>query len=117
MLTERILLEYPEDCIALCYDTGHEYQSGESFKILESLGNRLVTMHVHDNHGGYDEHLLPYEGTIDWSMFASIMKKIDYSGNLLLEAIKTDEDGFKGPREFLKEARKRADKLIGEITG
>jgi sugar phosphate isomerase/epimerase len=24
-------------------------------------------MHVHDNHGEKDEHLLPYEGGIDWA--------------------------------------------------
>ena len=26
----------------------------------------LVTSHIHDNHGMKDEHLLPYEGTIEW---------------------------------------------------
>jgi sugar phosphate isomerase/epimerase len=26
----------------------------------------LATSHIHDNHGIKDEHLLPYEGTIEW---------------------------------------------------
>ena len=27
----------------------------------------VVTTHVHDNSGEHDDHLLPYEGTIDWN--------------------------------------------------
>ena len=30
------------------------------------LGDRIVSMHVHDNHGTKDEHLWPGDGTIDW---------------------------------------------------
>ena len=30
------------------------------------MRDRVVTTHIHDNHGEKDEHLLPYEGTIDW---------------------------------------------------
>jgi sugar phosphate isomerase/epimerase len=26
----------------------------------------VVTTHIHDNNGEKDEHLLPYEGTINW---------------------------------------------------
>jgi sugar phosphate isomerase/epimerase len=34
---------------------------------LETLRDLFVTTHIHDNHGERDEHLLPYEGTIDWN--------------------------------------------------
>ena len=30
------------------------------------MRDRVVTTHIHDNHGDKDEHLLPYEGNIDW---------------------------------------------------
>jgi sugar phosphate isomerase/epimerase len=33
---------------------------------FDVMRDRLVTSHIHDNHGEKDEHLLPYEGTIDW---------------------------------------------------
>ncbi len=26
----------------------------------------MVTAHIHDNHGLKDEHLPPYDGTIEW---------------------------------------------------
>ena len=34
---------------------------------LESVRGMVATTHVHDNRGERDDHLLPYEGTIDWS--------------------------------------------------
>ena len=33
---------------------------------IESIRDLIATTHVHDNGGDRDEHLLPYEGKIDW---------------------------------------------------
>jgi sugar phosphate isomerase/epimerase len=33
------------------------------FDLLREL---VASAHIHDNHGERDEHLPPYEGTIDW---------------------------------------------------
>jgi sugar phosphate isomerase/epimerase len=30
------------------------------------LRNLVASAHIHDNHGEKDEHLAPYDGTIDW---------------------------------------------------
>jgi sugar phosphate isomerase/epimerase len=30
------------------------------------MRERVVTTHIHDNHGDKDEHLLPFDGTIEW---------------------------------------------------
>jgi sugar phosphate isomerase/epimerase len=34
----------------------------------------VASVHLHDNHGEKDEHLPPYDGTIDWSTAISLMK-------------------------------------------
>ena len=34
------------------------------------MHDRIVTTHIHDNHGEKDEHLLPCDGTIDWDAAA-----------------------------------------------
>jgi len=52
--------------LRLCFDIGHAHMDtgvGTSFDTMRDL---IVTTHIHDNHGEKDEHLLPYEGTIDW---------------------------------------------------
>ena len=34
----------------------------------------VASVHVHDNHGEKDEHLPPYDGTIDWSAAIPLLK-------------------------------------------
>jgi sugar phosphate isomerase/epimerase len=34
----------------------------------------IVSFHLHDNHGDKDEHLLPYDGSIDWSAAIPILQ-------------------------------------------
>ena len=52
--------------LRFCFDIGHAHLEGgvdETFSLMRDL---VVTAHIHDNHGEKDEHLLPFEGTIDW---------------------------------------------------
>ena len=44
-------------------------------------------MHVHDNNGRTDTHLLPYFGTIDWEPFLDALYKIGYGGCFNLETV------------------------------
>jgi len=53
------------------FDLGHAHLTAgpESERIknnFEPLRELVVSAHIHDNRGEKDEHLPPYEGTIDW---------------------------------------------------
>lgn len=52
--------------LKLCLDLGHAHIEDGISASFEAMRDRIVTLHVHDNHGEKDEHLLPYEGSIDW---------------------------------------------------
>ena len=52
--------------LRLCFDIGHAHIGDGVQASLEAMREFLVTSHIHDNHGVKDEHLLPYEGTIEW---------------------------------------------------
>jgi sugar phosphate isomerase/epimerase len=52
--------------LRFCFDIGHAHVDSGVAKSLEVMHGRIVTTHLHDNHGEKDEHLLPGEGTIDW---------------------------------------------------
>lgn len=54
--------------VKFCFDTGHAHLEGGVDPGIEIMHDRIVTVHVHDNHGEKDEHLPPGEGTIDWDM-------------------------------------------------
>lgn len=52
--------------LRFCFDLGHAHIGDGIAASLETMRDKIVTLHVHDNHGEKDEHLLPYDGTIDW---------------------------------------------------
>jgi sugar phosphate isomerase/epimerase len=43
---------------------------------IETLGDRIRSVHVHDNHGVRDEHLWPGDGTIDWPRAAQALRAL-----------------------------------------
>jgi len=53
------------------FDVGHAHLSdGEEAqriaKAFEPMRELVASVHLHDNHGEKDEHLPPYDGSIDW---------------------------------------------------
>jgi sugar phosphate isomerase/epimerase len=52
--------------LRLCFDTGHAYMETGVEAGFDMMRDRVATTHVHDNHGEKDEHLLPFDGSIDW---------------------------------------------------
>lgn len=52
--------------LRLCFDIGHAHLGNGVLPSLEIMRELTATSHIHDNHGLRDEHLPPFEGTIDW---------------------------------------------------
>ncbi|MFZ3217390.1 MAG: sugar phosphate isomerase/epimerase [Candidatus Acidiferrales bacterium] len=52
--------------LKLCFDAGHAHIEEGVQASFDAMCDRVVTSHIHDNHGDKDEHLLPFEGSIDW---------------------------------------------------
>lgn len=59
--------------LGFCYDSGHENCCHPTADCLTRYGDKLFAVHVADNFGNADTHLLPYDGTVIWS---SITKKL-----------------------------------------
>jgi len=76
------------DFVGLCYDFGHANLQHDGFSHSEKLcmaGSRLKALHVQDNHGQSDEHLLPYFGSIDWDDCMLGLARCGYQGDLTFE--------------------------------
>jgi sugar phosphate isomerase/epimerase len=52
--------------LGACLDLGHAHITVGIREAIATLGSRIVSMHVHDNHAVRDEHLWPGDGNIDW---------------------------------------------------
>jgi sugar phosphate isomerase/epimerase len=70
MATPSNLRHFLEDTrlpgLRLCFDAGHAHMETGALQAIETMRGLAVTTHLHDNHGEKDEHLLPFEGTIEW---------------------------------------------------
>jgi sugar phosphate isomerase/epimerase len=64
------------DNVGICLDLGHAHMTVGVAEAIATLGNRIVSVHVHDNHGQKDEHLWPGDGTIDWPATAQALKAL-----------------------------------------
>jgi sugar phosphate isomerase/epimerase len=54
------------DNVGICLDLGHAHITIGIPEAVTVLGERIVSLHAHDNHGAKDEHLWPGDGSIDW---------------------------------------------------
>ena len=100
-------LDMPE--VGVCLDFGHAHMQGDVVDAIETLSGVLIATHVHDNHGRRDEHLAPFEGTIDWTAAVTALQKIGYDGTMMLEIAGAD-----GSVPALERARRAAARLEDE---
>lgn len=69
-----------------CWDFGHANTSKvDQYSSLVYLGKRLTVLHVNDNHGDLDEHLLPFFGTVNWVKAMKGLKESGFDGCLNYE--------------------------------
>jgi sugar phosphate isomerase/epimerase len=73
------------DSIGVCLDLGHAHLTIGVREAIATLAGRIVSVHVHDNHGLKDEHLFPGDGTIDWPPAAAALNGLDAPPALVLE--------------------------------
>ncbi len=76
---ESVFNDYPDDCLGLCYDSGHGNMGAcRGLKDLDRLKSRLIAVHLHDNDGVSDLHRPMFTGTVDWNELAGIIAESAY---------------------------------------
>jgi len=72
--------------VGFCFDTGHAHWSAEGVAQGAAMKGRMFTVHLHDNNGSRDAHLLPFEGAADWSEVARALDAAGYAGPYVFES-------------------------------
>ncbi len=111
------------DDVSFCWDNGHQYCRGENIDYMSMFGDRTIALHIHDNRAELDtdDHLLPFDGNIDFDIVAKAIADSGYEGTLMLEVFKNASKGDERLYESLTEeeyytrAVNSAKKLIGMI--
>jgi sugar phosphate isomerase/epimerase len=99
------------------FDIGHAHladfpEEERLEKSLSPLRELISSVHLHDNHGEKDEHIPPYDGTIDWPSAIKILQSAPQTNLPIVLELK-EKTGPEAPSfaEQLAAARKSMDKF------
>ena len=97
--------------VGICLDFGHAHMDGDLLDAIETVAGHLITTHVHDNRGRTDDHLVPFEGTIEWPAALTAVQKVGYDGTLVFEIA-----AHGSPRNTVQRARKARERMERMLT-
>lgn len=82
----RMIAEIGQTNLGVVLDTGHAHVVGEPIaEAVRALGDRLFHVHVDDNNGVRDQHLIPGEGSFDLASCIAVLQDAGYEGFLSVE--------------------------------
>lgn len=93
---DRLNAEAGEELFGFCLDVGHAKLTARNLRrYINALGKRLTLLHIHDNSGTYDSHMIPYTQmdvtgaklSIDWEGFLGGLRDIGYEGAIDFETM------------------------------
>jgi sugar phosphate isomerase/epimerase len=87
------------EVLGICLDTGHRHRFGDVAEAIRLGGRAISTLHIHDNHGARDEHILPLDGTIAWAPVLRALREVGYASVFLYE-IGKDADVSRLPANY-----------------
>ena len=69
-------------------DTGHCTLTGVNpAAMIAILGKRITGTHIQDNYYMDDDHLIPFDGKINWNDVMRALSDVGYTGDISLEAL------------------------------
>jgi len=105
------------------FDIGHanlgDEPEGERIaKAFEPMRELVASVHLHDNHGEKDEHLPPYDGSIDWESAIPVLNAAPEKNLPIVLELK-EKTGADAPdmAEQLSAARAAMDRFEKEWAG
>ena len=110
--------------LGFCFDSGHgNVVAPGDFSLLDRYGEKLFAIHMHDNNGKQDQHLLPGEGNLPWKALLPPLKDTGYPGAFMLEScypfdMDTQRDAYLpppiSPEEYLSQAKAACDRVFAK---
>ncbi|MHC1631626.1 MAG: sugar phosphate isomerase/epimerase family protein [Methanotrichaceae archaeon] len=80
---QGILENVGRDNLGFVFDVGHANTNNNVDRFLD-LKDKIIHVHIHDNHGKRDEHLPVKWGTVDWTKVAKALN--GYKGRFVTES-------------------------------
>ena len=103
---EYILKNIKNDNVGICLDSGHLHAHFKDEFDWELFKNRIFAIHLHDNDATDDQHLIPFDGNIEWKEVIKKLKEANYNGPVTLELCYRREYLNITQKEFYEKAYK-----------
>jgi len=100
------------DGVGICLDFGHAHLDGDVLDAVETVAEHVIATHVHDNRGRGDDHLLPFDGTIEWAGVLTAVQKIGYDAPFIFEIVA--KGTAKETLARARETRAKMERLLAE---
>ena len=97
--------------MGMCLDVNHANLGEDLFAVIKNCNGIIADIHVSDNHGVTEDHLLPGEGSIDLPGAMRAIHEAGYAGPLNLECRYPGDP----PKEVLVRMRKWAEGILEAI--
>lgn len=83
----RYIDQLGEEHFGICLDTGHlNLHDKDQRNFILKAGKRLTALHIADNEGQRDQHMMPYgRGNIDFDEVIRALREVDYEGLFNME--------------------------------
>ena len=82
----RMIEEIGSDRLGILLDTGHAAVNGEDLAaVVRGLQGVPFHIHIDDNFGDNDAHLIPGDGRIDFAPFVRALREVGYRGSISAE--------------------------------
>lgn len=91
-----------------CWDTGHANLEGPQYDEILKLGDHLRAVHINDNFGKLDDHVLPFMGILNMDEVMTALLAIDFKGYFTFECdttMRLDRNRLYPRRGFSRETR------------
>lgn len=81
------------DKLKFCFDSGHANSMTKNISNFpwDEFGKKLACLHLNDNNGDKDQHLIPFGGNINWDALMKVISFYNRSITLTLEVRSNNE--------------------------
>ena len=101
--------------LKFCFDVGHAQMDRALEAGFDAMRERIALVHVHDNHGEKDEHLLPSaesaEGMVDWDAALGLIASLPEQVPMVMEL--KEQPGGVPKLDQVREAFDAIEKKLG----
>ena len=104
-----------DDNFGLCFDAGHFHCNFKDDWDFKKYIDRVFCVHFHDNNGLDDQHLLPFDGSVNWNLIKDRLNEVNYNGPVTMELCYRNDYLSMDINDFYVEAYNRGLRLYEGI--